>query len=38
MSRDEVEAMFTLSDLKKTRVYRDALQYLFLEISLYAGW
>jgi predicted transposase/invertase (TIGR01784 family) len=26
MSRDEVEAMFTLSDLKKTRVYRDALQ------------
>ena len=26
MSRDEVEAMFTLSDLKKTRVYRDARQ------------
>ena len=26
MTREEVEAMFTLSDLKKTRVYRDALQ------------
>jgi predicted transposase YdaD len=26
MSREEVEAMFTLGDLKKTRVYRDALQ------------
>ncbi len=26
MRREEVEAMFTLSDLKKTRVYRDALQ------------
>jgi len=26
MSREEVEAMFTLSDLKKTRVYRDALK------------
>jgi len=26
MSREEVEAMFTLSDLKKTRVYREALQ------------
>ena len=26
MSREEVEAMFTLSDLKKTRVYRDARQ------------
>ena len=24
MSREEVEAMFTLGDLKKTRVYRDA--------------
>ena len=26
MSREEVEAMFTLGDLKKTRVYRDALK------------
>jgi predicted component of viral defense system (DUF524 family) len=26
MSREEVEAMFTLGDLKKIRVYRDALQ------------
>jgi predicted transposase YdaD len=24
MSREEIEAMFTLGDLKKTRVYRDA--------------
>ncbi len=24
MSREEVEAMFTLGDLKKTRVYREA--------------
>jgi predicted transposase YdaD len=26
MSREEIEAMFTLGDLKKTRVYRDALK------------
>ena len=26
MSREEVEAMFTLSDLKQTRVYQEALQ------------
>jgi predicted transposase YdaD len=26
MSREDVEAMFTLSDLKQTRVYQAALQ------------
>ncbi|MFM7887306.1 MAG: DUF2887 domain-containing protein [Pseudanabaena sp.] len=26
LSREEIEAMFTLSDIKNTRVYQDALQ------------
>lgn len=33
MSREEIAAMFELSDLKQTRVYREAVQKAKLEAS-----